>query len=246
MTHPVEDPQFAIYNHKEIVFILEGLVKSRTHLSLDAQGGVGIVSAVLAVSTNGNYIYLDISGNEETDDKILASKLVKFSTQSGVKVRWRSSGLKLVALPDGNAFEMATPEVVERIQRREYFRLHTPQGGKALVCQFPTDEDECYEATIVDMSVGGIGVSVRGTPPHEIFEKNTIIEGCRVEFPVVGIVPMTLKICSIRPSSVTKSGEQMYHIGMEFQNLSRGGSNVVQRYMIQLESERISVISNQH
>lgn len=33
----------------------------------------------------------------------------------------------------------------------------------------------------------------------------------------------------------------MYHIGTEFMNLSRGVGNVVQRHMIHLESERLSL-----
>jgi hypothetical protein len=48
-------------------------------------------------------------------------------------------------------------------------------------------------------------------------------------------------VCGIWSSVKTKSGDQVHHIGLEFVNLSRGASNVVQRYMIQLESERISL-----
>jgi hypothetical protein len=90
------------------------------------------------------------------------------------------------------------------------------------------------------MSVGGIGVSIKGTP-HAMFSQGALLEGCSIEFPVVGSVPINLKVCGIRSTGTTRSGEQMYHVGMEFVKLSRGAGNVVQRYMIQLEGERLSV-----
>ncbi len=241
MTQSIENSQFAIHNRKEIVFVLEDLIKHRTTITLDAGGNVGLVTAVLAISANNEYIYLDVSTDEVINDKILASKHIKFSTQSGVKIRWHTTELRYVELRDGTAFEMPTPVMIERIQRREYFRLHTPQGNGGLVCNIPVGESEGqYNAAVLDMSVGGIGVSVRGEPPAFLFH-GALLVNCSVNFPVAGKVSFNLKICGIIPYAKTKSGEQLYHFGMEFVDLSRSASNVVQRYMVQLESERISL-----
>jgi len=245
MTHSIEDSPFALHNHKEIVFILEDMAKHRTAINLDTREGVTLVTAVLEVRSDGGYVYMDVSADERINDKITDSQHVSFSTQTGVKVRWYSTHLRLVELPDGNAFEMHTPSVIERIQRREYFRLSTPQGSKALVCKIPVfDEDgeevEVIEANVVDMSVGGIGLSIRGAM-HPKFSQGALLERCSVMFPVIGLVPLNLRVCGIWSSVKTKSGDQVHHIGLEFVNLSRGASNVVQRYMIQLESERISL-----
>jgi c-di-GMP-binding flagellar brake protein YcgR len=241
MVQSVENSQFALHNRKEIIFVLEDLIKHRTTITLDAAGGVSLVSAVLSLSANNDYVYIDVSADEDINDKILASKQVKFSTQSGVKVRWYSSGLRYVELHDGNAFEILLPESIERIQRREYFRLHTPQGNNGLMCKIMVGaSEEFYHAPVVDMSVGGLGISVRGEMPAFIFH-GAILANCSVMFPTVGKVPFTLKVCSMIPNGKTKSGEPLFHIGMEFSDLSRGASNVVQRYMAQLESERISL-----
>ena len=62
-----------------------------------------------------------------------------------------------------------------------------------------------------------------------------------MELPVIGVVPMNLRVRGIWTSMKTKSGEQMHRLGLEFEDLSRGASNVIQRYMIQLEAERISL-----
>lgn len=90
------------------------------------------------------------------------------------------------------------------------------------------------------MSVGGIGLSIRGDLP-EMFSQGAILQGRSVEFPVVGVITLTLKVRGVWASSTTRSGEPMYHIGTEFMNLSRGVGNVVQRHMIHLESERLSL-----
>ncbi len=242
MAQSVENSEFALHSHREIVFVLEDLIKRHTTIALDAAGGVSLVTAVLAFSANNEYVYLDVSADEDINDKILASKQVKFSTQSGVKVRWFSTGLRYVELKDGNAFEIKLPTTIERIQRREYFRLHTPQGSNGLVCKIPVGEnsDDFYNATVVDMSVGGLGISVKGEMPVFLFY-GAILANCSIVFPAVGKVLFTLKVCGIIPYAKTKSGEQIYHVGIEFKDLERAASSVVQRYMVQLESERISL-----
>lgn len=199
-----------------------------------------MLTSVLEVSSEGDYVYMDVSGDNRVNEKVTNSKYVSFTTQTGIKVRWHSTNVQLVELDDGDAFSIVFPSVIERIQRREYFRLNTPQGSKGLVCKIPLDETEFIDAPIMDMSVGGVGISYKGEPPP-IFSQGAILQGCSIAFPVVGVVPVNLQVCGIWASTKTKSGEQMHHIGLQFVNISRGAENVIQRYMIQLESERISL-----
>lgn len=239
MTHPVDDSDFSIHNHKEIVFILDDLVKQRAAINLHTSDGLNVLTTVLEVNSEEDYVLLDISQDAALNKRVVNDKHLTFSTQTGVRVRWRSTQVQLVSLADGDAFSMDVPDVIERIQRREYFRLSVPQGSRGLVCKIPNGAAE-YEVPIVDMSVGGIGVSIKGTP-HAMFSQGALLEGCSIEFPSVGAVPLNLKVCGIRGAGTTRSGEQIHHVGMEFVKLSRGAGNVVQRYMIQLEGERLSV-----
>ena len=237
MEHHI-DPDFAIHNRKEIVFILDDLVKNRTAINLGTSDGVSLLTSVLKVSSEGNYVYLDIGPDNRINDQIIHSKKIKFSTQTGVEVRWHSTHLHRVSLPDGDAFSMTLPAVIERIQRREYFRLKTPQSSNVMVCKIPVEAD-IVEATIVDMSAEGVGVSIKGTLP-ESFSQSAQLQGCSIEFPVVGVVSVNAKFCGVWSSIKTKSGEEVHRIGMEFVNLSRGASNVVQRHMIELEKDQIN------
>lgn len=239
MTYRQENSPFALHNRKEIIFILDDLAKHHTAINLDTKEGVGLVTSILQVSSEDDYVCLDISRDEKVNSHILNSRQLTFTTQTGIKVRWHATNVSIVSLDDGQAFSMAVPLSIERIQRREYFRIDTHLGNKSLFCKIPI-EAGFIEAAIVDMSVGGLGIKIKGTL-HEIFTQGEILEGCTVDFPGVGVVPFRLKICGIWASSQTRNGEPLHHIGFEFVNLSRAAESIVQRHMIQLERERISL-----
>jgi c-di-GMP-binding flagellar brake protein YcgR len=239
MTHHEINQQFAIHNHVEIVHVLNELAKHRVLINLETHEGDALVTTVLYVSGDRKFVCIDVSSDDEINKKIADSKLVSFETQSEIKVRWHSTHLQLVTAKDGLAFSLHVPSVIERIQRREYFRLYTPQGSNALLCKIPLDEEKYFEVALVDMSAGGIGVTYRGAS-NDVFVQGAILEGCSIDFPEIGRVPMNLRVCGIWKSTSTKSGEQIHRIGMEFSGLSRGVTNVIQRYMIQLEAEKIT------
>lgn len=239
MTHSVEDSEYAIRNRREIAFVLDDLAKQHSVINLHTPNGLNVLSSILLVDSETGYLYMDVSQDKDINGQVIREGRATFATQLGVRVRWQSEDIELVEMDDGGySFAMVIPEVIERIQRREYFRLSVAQSN-GLVCKMP-DGDGVYPATIVDMSVGGIGLAIRGTVPA-IISQGSLLEGCSIEFPSVGVVPLNLRVRGVWVSSTTKSGEHMYHVGMEFVNLSRGASNVVQRYMIQLESERLSL-----
>lgn len=248
MTDPIEKSEFAIHNRMEIVFTLNDLAKGRTAINLSTADGVNLLTTILKVSSENNHVLVDPSRDERINEKIANSKRVTFQTNTGVKVRWQASGMNLIALRDGDAFSFPVPSVIERVQRRQHFRLNTPQGSHALVCRIPllTDEEdddeedpEVLEANILDMSAGGICISVKGDlPPH--FSQGLELSGCSFELPDIGRIPIGLRICRAWHVK-THSGEEIHKIGMEFINLSRGASNVIQRYMVELEKNQLAV-----
>lgn len=239
MTHHEINSQFAIHNHVEIVHVLNELAKHRVLINLETHEGESLVTTVLYVSGDRKFVCIDVSSDEGINQKITDSKLVSFETQSEIKVRWHSTHLQLVTARDGLAFSLHVPSVIERIQRREYFRLYTPQGSNALICKIPLEDESILEVGLVDMSAGGMGITYRGAA-NDIFVQGAILEGCSVDFPELGRMPMNLRVCGIWNSTTTKGGEQIHRVGLEFVGLSRGVTNVIQRYMIQLEAEKIT------
>lgn len=240
MMHPIDKSEFAIHNRMEIAFTLNDLWKSRVAINLDAHNGASLLTTILTVSSENNHVLIDCSRDEVINNQIVNSERVHLYTGTGVRVRWHSTNVRLVSRPDGDVFSMPIPHVIERVQRRQYFRLNTPQGRNALVCKIPAGAEAFMEATIVDMSAGGICILVKGTLP-ESFSQGAELAGCSFELPEIGRIPLGLKVC--RAWQVAKNGgEEMHRVGMEFVNLSRGASNVVQRYMIELEKNQLAAI----
>src|ERR1039458_6155599 len=176
MTPRKDSSPFELHNRKEIVFILDDLAKHHTAINLDTQEGIGLVTAVLKVDAAENAVYLDISADAKTNEKIRNSRQITFTTQTGIKVRWQATQMQLVTLADGEAFSMGIPSSLERIHRREYFRMISPFGNKTLICKIPFGA-RFIEVPVADISVGGIGIDVKGEPP-EIFAQSEMLEGC--------------------------------------------------------------------
>lgn len=234
MMKDIENSDFAVRGRKEIISILDGMRRDRMILSIDTQDGTSIISTVLEVDAENELVYLDASADDNINNLISNCPFALLHTEGGVEISWHGAHLKTVTLTDGIAFFMPIPRVIERIQRREYFRLSTPKGSDALLCKIYS-----FNAVISDMSVGGVGLSIEGVPPANIYE-GAVLEKCSVNFPSFGFLPLTLKVFSLRPSSKTESGEQMYHIGLAFVNLSGPASYVVQRFLSDLEIARLN------
>ncbi|MDD4910789.1 MAG: flagellar brake protein [Sideroxydans sp.] len=240
MTHSIENSPFAIRGHNEIVFILEDLAKHQALITLETHEGVVLVTTIFYVSADGKYVCIDVAADDHINERIVDSHHVTFVTQTNIKVRWFSSHLQLVVMKNGGyAFSMHVPSVIERIQRREYFRLDTPRGKEALICKIPT-EAGIIELPLMDMGAGGIGVNVKGEIPPVLLHSE-VLEGCSIELPDVGRVPINLRVRGEWSCVKTPMGDEFHRIGLQFEGLSRGASNVIQRYMTQLEATRLSL-----
>lgn len=238
MLHNMDDAEYSVQNRKEIVSILEGLKKERVAIELGTSHGDGFITSVLGVSSGNNHVYLDASPDERLNSRIQDSQHTTFATHAGITVKWHATSVSLVELPDGDAFSILVPAIVQRIQRREYFRVPLPQGSNGMACKIAV-AGEVLEAPIKDMSAGGVGLLFKGPIPA-FFSQGEILQECSIEFPGVGAVRFRLKICGIRISKKATGGDDIYHVGMEFMGLSRGASNAVQRYIIELESKQFA------
>jgi len=136
------------------------------------------------------------------------------------------------------AFRCALPEEVLRLQRREFFRLVLPIL-RPLLCRMsisvPDAEPFLYNASVFDISAGGVGISA---PPETVpFSTELVIPGCRVELPETGTVTGTLRVRSLFEIQL-KSGARVRRAGCEFINLPGSMQTLIQRYIIRIERER--------
>lgn len=236
MSHHADDSKYSIHYRKEIIAILESLRKERATISLATSNAGEITTSILEVSNQGNHVYLDVTADNKLNSRIADSKHTTFTTRSGVKIKWHSTHISLIRLPDGAAFSILVPAIVQRIQRREHFRVPIPQVKNGLTCKISLLK-ETLEAPIRDISATGICIAVK-SPLHPVFSEGAVLERCQIEFPVVGVVHFKLKIREIRPSN-----DSLCYISAEFTGLSSGANNVIQRCLLQLEAEYRNIAS---
>ena len=230
MSHHADDSKYSIHHRKEIISILESLRKERATIQLATSNAGEITTSIIETSDQGNYVYLDVTADERLNSRIADSKHTTFTTKSGVKVKWHSTHIRLVRLPDGAAFSILVPALVERVQRRESFRVPIPQGKNGLSCRIFLLE-KMLEAPIRDISATGICFAVK-KPLPSIFSEGATLGRCQIEFPVVGAIQFKLGIREIRLSN-----DNLCYISAEFMDLSRSANNVMQRCLLQLEVE---------
>lgn len=239
-----DEDRCTVRNPKEIGQILVDLAKSKSMINVSFnQGQDQCLTTVIAVDRESNAAYLDIGIDEGFNARLLASTHITFIKNEGVKIKWISASVSVVKLKDGQALRIAFPQSLVRLQRREFFRLKTPIINPVM-CNIPMinpdypDEQKTLELTLVDVSLGGIGVIALDLLPPQVVE-GAKFDGCKIGFPDIGETHLTLCVRNIRQMNLHDRSIK-HRIGFEFINPSRGNQGLIQHYVFRLEREAIA------
>ncbi|MDI1361374.1 flagellar brake protein [Methylotenera sp.] len=240
-----DEEQFIVQNQKQIIQILNDLAKHHEMLKVSF-GHDTCLTNVISVDVNNHVVYLDIGIDDAFNDRLLASHYVVFSKDDGIRLKWTSEQLTLATLKDGKAIKIALPQKLMRLQRREFFRLATPIVNP-VPCIIPIsnednpDADRTLELTLIDVSLGGIGV-IAANPLDELLVIGANFDKCKINFPEVGETSLTLQVRNITPVTM-KDGAAKYRVGLQFISPSRGNEGLINRYTYNLERQAMALAS---
>jgi flagellar brake protein len=239
LTANPENTRFLVHNKLEIVRILRGLAQRNEMVSAFFNGGKDLLlTTVLAADSEKNEVLLDCGSNETLNKRIVeADKIIFVTSLDNVKVQFVSHRTDSARFDGREAFRIALPEQVLRLQRREYYRLTTPISSP-LKCQVPLPNGGTVEVPLSDIGAGGIGVII-GTPPGATLESGEVFPGCRINLPGVGVLEATIRIQSTFEVTL-KNGSKILRSGCQFVDLRPAMQSLIQRYIIKLERERIA------
>jgi c-di-GMP-binding flagellar brake protein YcgR len=243
--HSDDEEKFIVQNQKQIIQILNDLSKHHEMLKVSFNNDTCLTN-VISVDANNHAVYLDIGIDEAFNNRLLSSHHVVFSKDDGVRIKWTSAHVSLVTLKDGKAIKIALPQKLMRLQRREFFRLATPIVNP-VPCIIPIsneanpDAERVLELTLVDVSLGGIGV-IAADPLDELLVIGTSFNQCKISFPEVGETSLTLQVRNITPITM-KDGAIKHRIGLQFITPSRGNEGLINRYTYNLERQAMAVAS---
>jgi len=239
------EEQYIVHNSKEVMQILNDLIKHKAMLKVSFNHGADdYLTNIISIDPKVGAVYLDIGVDEEFNRRLLASSHVVFLKEDGVKIKWTSTQVTEVSLKDGKAIKIALPKDLIRLQRRDFYRFATPVANPVM-CRIPVPDvldpeiESILELTLVDVSLGGVGAFV-SSPLNPAIEVGKTFIGCKIGFPDVGETNLTLMVKNITESH-TKEGITKYRIGFVYVDPSRGNEGLINRYVYILERQAIAL-----
>jgi c-di-GMP-binding flagellar brake protein YcgR len=228
--------KYLVESQKEVVYILRAIMHKGEKITAHFNQGNGLIlTAILDVSAENNWVILDYGGSEALNRKILeAGKIIFIMSQDKVRVQFTAPHIKKISYQGKPAFKIDLPESLIKLQRREYFRLETPIA-RHLTCTFPLEDGENIGLTIVDLSIGGLGIA-NPTAGYQLKIGKTY-QGCHFILPEIGTIVTALQVRNAFEVTL-KNGTHAMRTGCMFVNLPGTMQSMIQRYIIKLERER--------
>ncbi|MDF3035036.1 MAG: flagellar brake protein [Paucimonas sp.] len=236
----IED-RFFLLGRMEILNVLNDLIHRRETLTVYFNGGSDFIVTTLLEARQDGLVF-DLSGDEKANRRLpRSSSCVFVGRLDGVRVQFSSGQAAPISWGGADAFEALLPERVVRLQRRESYRILLPVAKPMMVKLMGSGGKSLGEWPGHDLSVGGVGLTLTGTPEFDVSELLPLI---------VMEIPMgrqRLINCSACVRHITPEGEHReaprHRIGLSFENLPPATGVAIQRYIIKIELERRGILA---
>lgn len=235
-----DDEKYLLRDEREIRHTLASLVTGRAlitaHLS---PGNQSFLTALLSLTDNDSALLLDGSTDESINTRVAQAAQVTCVTQlHNVRIQFTIGTPTRMQVDGRPAFRTPLPDTVLRLQRREFYRLHTPVT-QSVTCTIPiadaADGGTTVAVRIIDIGGGGIAVAV---PPSGVaFEPHMEFPDCTLRLPDADPIGTRLVVRNLF-RLVNRNGVEMLRAGCQFLDLPRNADTVIQRYILKIERER--------
>ncbi len=236
-----ENSRYLLRGKADILYNLRSLMQKRAMLSafIDASAD-SFLTAIVAISDDERYLVLDAASDPAINRRVEESEqLICVAQLDKIKIQFAAHQIERVTHEGHDAFRTPVPDVLLRLQRREYYRL-TAANPHTLSCLIPVTVDGqkkiiSVEAAVVDISGGGLAVLV---PPGEVaFEPEMEFADCRLMLPETGPIATSLRVRNLFRIT-NRDGSIMLRAGCEFVDLTASMASTIQRYILKAERER--------
>lgn len=232
--------KYELHAPMEIRQILRGLIAKRAMMTaFIGDSDRSFLTTLLGLSPNEDNLVLDLSNDEEMNRAAeTATNLVCITQLDSIKIQFTIAPPRRMRFEGRPGLVSPLPELLIRLQRREYFRLAAP-AAHALSCIIPIADPAgqitSYTARILDISGGGIAIVV---PPKGVtFEPDQVYADCRLTLPEFGTVSVNLKVRNLFRLT-NRQGITMLRAGCEFVGTPESVAAVISRYILKVERGR--------
>lgn len=236
-----EPDPYEVVDPRVVANLLERMATQRVLLNAALPGGGTLLSAVLHVDAAKKFIVLDATQDPAAERLALGQPELRFTGRvDRVDSRFVTGPLQRVAWEGYSAYRAPLPKSLRYMQRREYFRVDIPYGHHA-VCQLLVGADENspsreLRARVYDISAGGLSLLI---PQGEegVLALGTRFNTCRLTLPESNPAIVSVRVRR-KFRSAGRGGQSC--AGCEFVDLMPAAENIIQRYLMRLERERVA------
>lgn len=235
-----DDERFLLRDALDIRHTLASLVAGRAMITAHlSPGNQSFLTALLELAEDGSILVLDGSTDEAINARFAQAAEVTCITQlNNVRIQFTVHNPAQIQLDGRPAFRAPLPAQVLRLQRREFYRLHTPVT-QTVTCSIPVrnegDDITTILVRIIDISGGGIAVAV---PPSGIaFEPGMEFVDCTLRLPEGDPISTRLVVRNLF-RLINRNGVEMLRAGCQFLDLPSNADTLIQRYILKIERER--------
>lgn len=231
-----EENDYLITNTKEIVSILQSIAQRKSRVALYYNEGINMVlTMVLAADENG--VWVDAASSPGDNRHIERSKrLIFVTTHNQAKVQFVATDAVLGTFENAPAFSLALPHKLLRLQRRDYYRLVTPEPNalKCIIRPIPEQAHIQHEVTVMDISIGGVALACE-TSGIELLP-GMVYEHCKIELPEFGAIETAIEVKNIFETT-DRQGKVKRRAGCVFVKLNGKTEMQLQRFVAKMEQQ---------
>jgi flagellar brake protein len=237
-----EESDYLISNHREIVSILQSIAQRKSRVALYYnEGNSMVLTMILAVDENG--VWIDATSNPLDNRIIERSKRIIFvTTHNQAKVQFVATDVMLGTYEDGPAFSLGLPRKLLRLQRRDYYRLVTPETNalKCIIRPIPGQTHIQHEVTVMDISIGGVALVCEASGIE--LQPGMVYEHCQIELPEVGKLEAAIEVKNAFEIT-DRNGKIKRRAGCVFVQPDGKTTMLLQRYVAQMQQKMASIKS---
>lgn len=228
--------RYALTSQLDILDVLRSLALENRLIHMRVAGGdTSILTTLLHIDSAEESLIFDGSSDESWAQQIEKAQNLSFeASQNGVHISFTTGPATLCSYDERPAFRLPYPTELIRVQRRDAFRVATPQN-KPVLCTIPMDEGAIV-LQLADLSSTGLGAV------DASFEVDgaigTIYRNCRLELPGDEPLNVTLRLVQVR--DFERANKHLRHLGFAFEGLRGATLARIQRYVSKLEREALA------
>lgn len=229
--------QFTIVAPMEINQVLHAIMRRAGLITASLGINDFFLTSIISIDDDTGSMLIECERNSRNSQRVISKqRLLCSTTLDKIKIQFVSNHIELIKNDGQDAFRIALPRSLMRLQRREYFRIAAPiiTPVKCIVSIPQSEMSATVELNLIDISCGGIAVL---TPPALFTPELGAYYDCLIHLP--GVSPLQTRT-EARNAFVIKlvRGKIAHRAGFAFVNLPENMLAAIQRYIMTLERQR--------